>query len=156
MASYEPKIESRIGITVPAEVVWEAISDLATWHEWNPLYPRAEGILRLGERLKLTLALPREEPREFTAPLVDWVPNEQILWADTVARGWVKTVRFIEVETLTAQSCIFSNGEQFQGHFAGLYLNKKRRRALREAFGLMSEAVAARAEALWAARVGGG
>lgn len=150
------KIESRVGITAPAEVVWEAVSNLADWHEWNPLYRQASGALRIGEKLHLTLAMPDEPERDLSPTIVDWVPNEQILWTETVARGWIKAVRYIEIEALTPESCIFSNGEQYNGFIVPYWLNKTRRRARRKAFASLSEAVKERADALWGARAGGG
>jgi hypothetical protein len=146
-----PKIESRTGVRAPAHVVWDAISEVGDWPSWTPLYPKAQGALRIGEKLNLTLALPGHPERELLAPIVDWVPNEQILWSDTVARGWVKTLRYIEIEALTDESCIFSNGEQFQGFVAHYYMTKARRRVHRQAFEAFSEAVRDRAEAMWAA-----
>ena len=50
------RIEDRIGIQAPAEVIWEIVHDLSRWHEWNPTYPRAAGRLRIGEVLSMTLA----------------------------------------------------------------------------------------------------
>lgn len=144
-----PKIESRVGVRAPAHVVWDAISVIGDWPAWNPLYSRAEGALRIGEKLKLTLALPGRPQRELAVPIVDWVPNEQILWSDTLARGWVRTLRYIEIEALSEVSCIFSNGEQFQGLMANAYMNKSRRRMYRTAFEALSEAVRERAEAMW-------
>lgn len=146
-----PKIESRVGVRAPAHVVWDAISEIGDWPSWNPLYPRAEGALRIGEKLKLTLALPGEPERDFTPPIIDWVPNEQILWSDVIARGWIKTLRYIEIEALSDESSIFSNGEQFQGLIANAYMNKARRRLYRGAFTAMCEVVRERAEARWAA-----
>ena len=147
-----PKVESRTGVRAPAPVVWEAISEIADWPSWTTLYPKAEGALRIGEKLRLTLALPGQPEREFLAPIVDWVPNEQILWSDTLARGWVRTLRYIEIEALTEESSIFSNGEQFQGFVAPYYMTRARRRLYRQAFEALSEAARARAEALWAAQ----
>lgn len=151
-----PKIESRTGVRAPAHVVWEAISEIGDWPSWNPLYPKAQGELRIGSTLNLTLALPGEPERDFSATVVDWVPNEQILWADVLARGWVKTLRYIEIEALTEESCIFSNGEQFQGFVAQYYMTKARRRMYRQAFAALCDAVRDRAEAAWAARQEGG
>ena len=149
-----PKIESRIGVRAPAHVVWEAISVINDWPSWNPLYPRADGTLRIGEKLKLTLALPGEPERELAVPVIDWVPNEQILWSDVLVRGWVKTLRYLEIEALSDKSCIFSNGEQFQGFLAPYYMTKSRRRVYRNAFEALGETVRDRAEAMWMQQAG--
>ena len=45
------KIEHRLGLPVPPEAIWGVISDINSWGEWNPLYTRAEGTLRIGAQL---------------------------------------------------------------------------------------------------------
>src|SRR4051812_13407825 len=90
------KIENRIGVAAPAEVIWELLADVPGWPRWCPIYPRAEGELKFGARLCLTLALPGLPEREITPKITDWTPEEQILWADTAWRGWVRSLRYIE------------------------------------------------------------
>src|ERR1700682_2500622 len=105
------KIEHRIGVQAPAEVIWEIVSDLSHWGDWNPLYPRAEGQLRIESRLELVLALPGQKPQVIRPTIIDWVPNEQIHWGLKMMGGLIRSVRYIEIEALTATGCIFSNGE---------------------------------------------
>jgi hypothetical protein len=151
--SGRPKIEHRIGVQAPAEVIWEIISNIEGWADWNPLYPKAEGTLRIGQTLTLTLALPGEPHQTIQPEIVDWVPNDQIHWKLSLMRGLVRTVRFIEIESLGPTSCIISNGEIFQG-FLGPSVAQSRRRAIRQGFAEMGEALAARAEASWQAKSG--
>ena len=49
------KIEHRIGVQAPPDVIWESLADLSTWADWNPLYPNAAGQIRIGETLDLDL-----------------------------------------------------------------------------------------------------
>ncbi len=142
------KVESRIGIRAPGEVVWDILADIDRWADWNPLYPKAAGSLKIGAPLDLTLALPGEPHRELVAKLIDWVPYEQILWADVLWRGWANSVRFIEIEAITKTSCFFSNGEVFHGFISKRYGNRYRR-AMKRGFAAMSEALKERAEAVW-------
>ena len=146
-----PKIEHRIGVQAPAEVIWEIMADFDSWSEWNPLYPKAEGVLRIGEILNLTLALPGEAPQIIQPEIVDWVPNDQIHWKLSMLRGLVRSVRFIEIEILGPTNCIISNGEIFQG-LLGPSVAQSKRRAIRQGFTQMGEALAARAEATWKAK----
>lgn len=145
------RIENRIGIQAPSEIIWEILADVERWPEWNPIYPKAVGSLRIGARLELTLALPGESHREIEPKVIDWVPNEQILWTDITWAGWVKTTRFIEIDEIDRGACIFINGELFVGLVARYY-GKKNRRTLKLAFAAMSEAVKIGAEALWRER----
>ncbi len=146
-----PRIEHRIGVQAPAEVIWEIIADIPGWADWNPLYPKAQGNLRIGEVLTLTLALPGEAPQIIQPEIVDWVPNDQILWKLSMLRGLVRSVRFIEIEILGPTNCIISNGEIFQG-LLGPSVAQSKRRAIRQGFTGMGEALAARAEATWKAK----
>lgn len=147
------KIESRVGVMAPPDIIWEIISDLPGWGSWNPIYPAAAGELRIGAPLALTLNLPDQPPREIRPRVVDWVPLEQILWADTAWGGLVSTLRYLEIDQMGEAASIFSNGEQFQGMVSEIY-GAQRRRSLRRGFTALSEAVKERAETLWRARTG--
>jgi hypothetical protein len=147
------KIEHQIGIAAPAEVIWAVISDLPSWSEWNPLYPEAKGVIGFGELLTLTVAIPGQERRVIQPRIVDWTPDEAIHWTLSAVGGLVKSIRYLEIETLGPTNCIFNNGEIFSG-LLGPRAVKPMRRALRQGFTEMGEAVAARSEALWRERQG--
>ena len=139
------KVEHRVGVQAPAEAVWPMIADIAGWGAWNPLYPRAQGVLRSGERLSLDVALPDQPVRAIRPTVVDWVPNEQVIWRLSMLGGLVKSVRYIEIEALSETACIVSNGEIFDG-LLGPTIARRLRAALKAGFAAMGEAVKARAE----------
>src|SRR5258708_37440082 len=56
------RIEHRIGIQAPAEVIWEVISDLKSWEQWNTLYPKASGLIRIGGALQQTRLAAAQQP----------------------------------------------------------------------------------------------
>lgn len=145
------KIEHRVGVQTPAEVVWPIISDIAGWKDWNPLYPKAEGMLGFESVLTLELALPGEKPRTIRPVVVDWTPGEQIIWRLSLFGGLIRSVRYFEIEKLTDTGCIFSNGEIFEGPLQG-FIPKKLRRTIKAGFTAMGEAVRDRAEAAWKAQ----
>ena len=145
------RIERRIGIQAPAEVIWDVIYDLERWHEWNPLYPRAEGKISLGKPLDLTLALPGQPPRQIQPVVLEWVPNEQLHWRLSLMGGLVRSIRFIEIDPLSETGCIVNNGELFQGLMAKTVL-RRIGRSIHRGFAGMNEALKARAEAEWEKR----
>ena len=145
------RIEDRIGIQAPAEVIWEIVQDLGRWHEWNPTYPQAEGRIRIGEVLSVTLVLPGQPPQALKPKVLEWVPGEQLHWELRLMGGLIKTLRYIEIESLANQSCIVDNGEIFGG-LMGPSLGKRVGRSVRHGFKAMNEALKARAEAAWAKR----
>ena len=146
-------IEHRIGIQAPAEVIWEIVRDLPSWATWNPVYTRAAGDIRIGSTLEMTLELPGQAVQQIRPVVLDWVPNEQLHWRLSLMGGLVKTIRYIEIETLAETSCIVSNGEIFSG-LLGPTVVRRVGGSVRRGFIAMNEALKARAEAQWQAAKG--
>ena len=145
------RIEHRIGIQAPADVIWGLVADLDRWSEWNPLYTSAKGRIGLGEKLDLTLALPGEAPRQIAPRVVDWEPDAQVVWRLDLLPVVAHTVRYMEIEALSETGCVFNNGEFFHG-LVGERAGRSKRRAIYQGFTLLGEAVKIRAEAAWRAR----
>ena len=147
------RIEHRVGVAAPADVIWELVYQVERWPEWNPLYPEAKGQVAVGATLALTEALPGR-PRQAIQPvIVDWEPNSQILWR---AGGVLaKCVRYIEIEALSEAGCIFANGAFFHG-VLGEQQAKSHRRAIHQGYEGFGQAVKQYAERQWAERGGDG
>jgi hypothetical protein len=147
------RIEHRIGVQTPAAPIWAFIMDINGWGAWNPLYPKAQGKVGFDEKLDLTVAIPGENPREIRPTIVDWTPNEQIIWRLSMLGGLIRSTRYIETETLDNGNVIFSNGEIFEGPGVRL-LGRQRQKAIKAGFTAFGEAVRDRAEAAWKAEHG--
>ncbi|HEX6866860.1 MAG TPA: SRPBCC domain-containing protein [Caulobacteraceae bacterium] len=145
------KLEHRIGVQAPAEVIWESLVDVASWPEWTQIYSKAGGIIRIDSQLDLTLALPKRQPREVKATVLDWAPNDHIHWTTRGRFGLSKSLRYLEIEALTETGCIFSNGEIFEG-MLGEDHAARNGFAIRSGFALLGEALKERAEAAWQAK----
>ena len=141
------RIEHRIGVAAPAEVIWGVITDFPRWGDWNPIYPKVEARLAIGSPVAFELHLPKRPVRYLQGKIVEWVPNTQLIWTLSLFGGLVRTTRYFEVEQLAGENCILSNGEIFEGLGAGL-LSKPDRAVLRRAFELVNEAVKGRVEDL--------
>lgn len=142
------KLEHRVGIQAPPEAIWAVIADIEGWSVWNPIYPKAQGALRIGSSLTLELALEGRKPEVIRPVILDWVPNEQIHWRLTIMGGLVRTTRYFEIEKLSDTACIFANGELFDG-LLGPTAVRALRAPIRRGFAAMGEAVKARVEATW-------
>lgn len=145
------RVEHRIGVQAPADVIWEIVYDLPRWSEWNPTYPSAEGNVRIGETLNVTLALPGQPQQALKPRVLEWVPNEQLHWRLTMLHGLISTTRYIEITQLAEANCIVDNGELFGG-LMGPSLGRRMGRAVRRGFEAMNEALKERAEAVWRER----
>jgi hypothetical protein len=144
------KIEHRIGVLTPATAIWPMVEDVQSWPKWNPIYKQVEGKIAFGAQLTLEVQLPGDQPRTIKPTVVDWTPNEQIIWKLSMLGGLLRSTRYIEIETLDNGNCIFSNGEIFEGPLMGL-ISKKQRKAIKAGFTLFGETVRDRAEAAWTA-----
>jgi hypothetical protein len=144
------RFEHRIGVQAPAAVIWSQIYDLARWSEWNPLYPEAAGEVRIGGVLTITLALAGQPSQVIRPVVLDWVPDEQLLWRLTMLGGMIRTTRYIEIDALGPANCIVSNGEIFGG-LMGPSLGKRVGPSVRRGFLDMNQALKDRAEAAWRA-----
>jgi hypothetical protein len=142
------KLEHRLGIRAPAHLVWESLADLSTWREWNPLYPQAKGVVGFGERLTLCVAIEGLAPRTIQPTILDWAPDEAIHWKLSTMGGLVTSIRYLEIDKMHDEGCIFSNGELFDG-LLGPTVAKRIKWKLRAGFAALGEALRDRAEARW-------
>ena len=140
------RIENRIGVAAPADAIWSLVFDVESWPTWNPLYPDARGRIGVGEQLQLTEAFPGWRTRAIQPVIVDWEPNNQIVW-----RGGgmlARCVRYIEIEALTETGCIFANGAFWHG-LVGEQEAKAHRRAIHGGYEAFGQAVKRLAEDGW-------
>ena len=143
------KVEHRVGVPASSKAIWDVLSDLPRWKEWNTLYPEIQGLLRIQQRLAIGEAFPGQPDRVIRPMVVDWVPNEQILWALSETGGLVKRIRYIEIEHLNDDdnNCILSNGEVYEGMF-GPRVGAARRKWLRKGFEQLNADIVARVKAV--------
>jgi hypothetical protein len=139
------KVEHRLGVPAPSTVIWDVLSDLGRWPEWNTVYPEVSGLLRISQKLVIRETFPGARPKVINPLIIDWVPNEQILWLTKEAGGLVKRIRYIEIEHLTDEdkNCYLSNGEVYDGPL-GPHIGKRRRRLLKAGFEALNLAIAER------------
>lgn len=79
----EREIHTEIEIAAPPEAVWDVLSALEAWSEWNPVIAGVElqGPLREGTRGRLRLVLPPPVGlRSLTVRLVTVQPRQELAW----------------------------------------------------------------------------
>jgi len=147
------RIEHRIGVAAPAQVIWDLVFEVEGWPRWNPMYPEAKGRIAIGDTLQLTERFEGWKTRQVQPVIVDWEPNNQIVWR---AGGmFARCVRYIEIEALSETGCIFANGAFFHG-LMGEAEAKTHRRAIQGAYEGFGQAVKRIAEERWKERAAAG
>lgn len=147
------RIEHRIGVAAPPEEVWALVYDLAGWPDWTGVYSEAGGKIAIGEELHFTFQVGQRPPMKVIGRVFDWVPEAQLAWTVSFARGWVKSLRYVEIEKLSETSCILANGDIWSGPLAWTFPRGLRADA-RAAFQRMNENAKAIVEARWAEKGG--
>jgi hypothetical protein len=139
------RLQDRIGVQTPPEVIWDLVYDLPGWSRWNPLFTSAAGEVRIGKTLTLTQVLAGGSPKTIQPTVLEWVPNEQLHWRLSMFAGLAHITHYIEIEKLNDSSCIVANGEIIEGFLAPFVPGRGLRRGLHE----MNLALKAAAEAAW-------
>jgi hypothetical protein len=75
------EIRNEIDIDAPIEVVWEILSDLPAYPDWNPFVRELVGALALGERLRARFELPEGREIRATVRVSALEPGRRLAWA---------------------------------------------------------------------------
>jgi hypothetical protein len=92
-------IKTETLIDAPAERVWAAMTDFASFPSWNPFMRAAEGRLEPGEQLKIRLQLDHGLKMTFRPRVTVVKPNRELRWLATLGRPGVFDVdRAFQIE----------------------------------------------------------
>ena len=138
-------IETATDIRAPAARIWSILTDFPAYLAWNPFITAAVGELRLGARLKITIAPPGHRPMTFR-PVVLVVEREsELRW-----RGRMLMPRLFDGEHAfgleqRAETCRFLHAERFSGLLLP-FIGEELFEAIRRGFESMNAALKLRAE----------
>jgi hypothetical protein len=76
-------------IDATARAVWETLTDLAGFHDWNPFIRRAEGLVAVGEEIHVHLRPWRALPIRFRARVTVCEPDRQLRWRGASLAPWI-------------------------------------------------------------------
>lgn len=144
-------IDLETDIAAPPAVVWEVITDLRRYGEWNPFVVACESTLRPGEAITMQVKLGRR-------------PQKQVEWMTDYdeGRGFAYRMKPVPAGALSSERShaledLGGNRTRYRSHFAlkgwlaplvrGLLGGR-----LQAGFGGMTEGIRQRAEALWKER----
>ena len=77
-------IHTEIEIQASDERVWDVLTDLATYPEWNPLIRQASGNVTAGEHLELHIHPPGLSKRTFLVKILRVEPRREFRWLGRV------------------------------------------------------------------------
>jgi len=148
------RIEARVMIDAPAELVWKVITDLDRYPEWNRFTPRISlttAELAAGAELDLDCQMTeRQLLRDEHETILELAPERFAFCMGTSrtrGRPGIRSQRWQFCERVDAERTRFFNHEQFEGPLAPL-VQLLFARKLRRAFERYVQDLKRRAEAL--------
>jgi hypothetical protein len=140
------EIRTEIEINAPVERVWDVLTRFEDFEDWNPFIVHAEGELRVGERLAVSIRPLGRKASTFHPKVVAFEPNRQLRWLGRLGiPGIFDGEHAHEVEDLGGGRTRYAQSERFRGvlvPFVGGILA-----ATEEGFRRMNQALKGRAEA---------
>jgi hypothetical protein len=82
-------VRSEIEIAAPASRVWEILTDLERYPDWNPFTPKVESTLEVGAPVHLHTRLRSERLAHRVETVTEHVPGERICWGMTMGPRFV-------------------------------------------------------------------
>lgn len=130
-------------IAAPVDVVWEILTDLPAYGEWNPHVVEAAGDLREGGRLAVRVSQGGERARGLPVRVTAFDPPRRLAWRGRVLGAPVFAGEHtFELHELAADRTRLVNREAVSGVLVPLLVGDDARRD----YEAMNEALAARAE----------
>lgn len=83
-----PIYQSMFEVKASADRVWHVLTTLEQYGEWNPQIPSASGRIRVGEIIRLRLALPGRPTLDLSATIQEVDPGRLLTWRGHVLAPW--------------------------------------------------------------------
>lgn len=144
-------IDKTIEIAAPAAVVWEVISDLKRYPEWNPFCLACASTLKPGDPIDMTVKL-MARPQQQREWMLEYVEGRRFAYQmKPVPLRALSSFRSHDVDALGADRSRYRSYFHLKGWLRGLVLGLFQSK-LEAGFAGMTDAVKVRAETLWAQR----
>jgi hypothetical protein len=70
--------EASVRVDAAPDVVWEVVTDVGSWRDWDSGVDRVEGRVALGERITIHATMIRTRP--FSVTVTELRPHEAMRW----------------------------------------------------------------------------
>lgn len=149
-------VSDTVEIAAPARVVWQVLTDLPNYHEWNPFCIHAESTLEMGAPVNMRLF-------NYAAPgsivpnceyICAFEPERLLSWEMIYTDAWPYPARRDQViEATGPESCRYLSTDAFLGA-NGIHVFRFAGPWIKRAFDHSGTALKARAETLYAQEKG--
>jgi hypothetical protein len=110
--------EASTRIAAPPAVVWDVLTDVGSWRDWDSGMDRVDGRVALGERLTIHATMIRSRPFEVT--VVELRPQEGMRWQAGLPFGLAAIERTYHLDAQEGGETVLTVREDHTGPLAGL------------------------------------
>jgi hypothetical protein len=144
-------IDRTVEINAPADFVWEVLTDLPRYGEWNPFVVECRSSLKPGEAIDMKVRL-GGRLQAANEVMLAFEPKRHFAYRmKPVPPGALSSRRTHDLEPLGAERCRYVSHFELNGWLMPL-VRALMGRHLNAGFAGMTDGVRQRAEQLWAAR----
>jgi hypothetical protein len=143
-----------VEIEAPASLVWDILTDLPRYGEWNPFCVHAESTLEMGAPVKMSL-VNYSNPGQL-APNTEYIcafePERLLSWELPYSDAWPYPARRDQmIESLGPERCRYQSTDAFTGD-NGIHVMRFAGPWVERAFNDTAKALKTRAEAMFSAK----
>ncbi len=110
------EIATEVEIAAPPTKVWEILTNLDRFSEWNPFISDAEGVVKEGADLKVRISPPGGKPMTFKPRVTRVVPEREFRWLGRfLIPGLFDGEHIFEVKPLSENRSSLVQREKFRG-----------------------------------------
>lgn len=84
-----PVYRTSFAVNATPNRVWDVLTALDEYGEWNPQIPFAKGAIAPGHQIAIRLALPGRPTMELTATIGEAMPSSLLSWRGHVLAPWL-------------------------------------------------------------------
>jgi hypothetical protein len=141
------ELRSEVEIAAPVRIVWEVLTNLQAYREWNPLIVEAEGELKEGAVISVTVNLPGGDERKVRRRVLTLESNLEMRWTATqLVRALAYDEQFFKLAQSESNRVRLSIGQNISGVFAPRTPGELSR--ISQSLNLLNQAIKKRAEFL--------
>ncbi len=106
---------NEIELKAPAEQVWQLLTDLEKYSEWNPLLYRGVGKVEPGEIIEVS-AKTASKDMKFICKVTEVEPYHKFAWKFHVIHPFLfRGLHIFQLESIDERTVRFIDREQFEG-----------------------------------------
>ncbi len=142
------RIETEIEIQAPIEQVWQLLTEVQLYPDWNPFIREIDGQIQVGEKLTVKLQPPGSSGMTFRPKVVKVQPQHEFRWiGHFVLPGLFDGEHCFKLELIDANRVRFVHEEQFRGLLVPLF-KQSLMNETKQGFEAMNHALKQKAESI--------